>query len=467
MTTMQTLPPLRHAFRDLFDLDTTTRAGVLMFFDALDGVPLDAHGAALFERFTGRPYIHRPQGYPQGVLQVGRQAGKSEGAAARLVYGAVGAVLAGKRGRVFLGVAQDHRAGMRALLGHVKRFADRPLVRPLVSKTTADAVEFEAGNVIYVYPCRPQAVRGLECDEVVLDEIAHYLSTEGYPRDLEMDRATAPTVANTAGKVLKLTSPHHAGGLLFDLHRRHFGNADSDVLYLVAPSTAFNRNLSEKFIAHLRDVDPESARAEIDAEFLSNVCTLFDPSALDAVVDGGVRQRPYQPGLSYQAFCDAASGTGRDAFTAAVAHTDAEHRAVLDALLMIRRPFSPESAVRQVTELLAEFHCADVYGDRYAPGFVTEAFNRHRIAYKPSDRDKSAIYLDLLPRVNAGAVRLLDNADLLRQLRGLERHRGATKDRVDHRRNAHDDAANSAAGALVRASTSRRRCATEIEYELG
>jgi hypothetical protein len=58
--------------------------------------------------------------------------------------------------------------------------------------------------------------------------------------------------------------------------------------------------------------------------------------------------------------------------------------------------------------------------------------------------------LDLLPAVNAGKVLLLDDAELLRELRGLERRRGTSgRDRIDHRPGQHDDRANAAAGALV------------------
>lgn len=449
------LPPLRAFFAGVLGLDTSTRNGILTFFDALDGVPLDADSVNVFEQFTARPYLHRSGGYQQGVLQVGRQAGKSEGAAARLVYGAVGAVLAGKRGRVFVGVAQDHRSGIRALLGHVKRFADLALVRSLITKVTADTVEFENGNSIFVLPCRPAASRGLEVDEAVLDELAHFLSTDGYPRDRDVWRALLPTLAMSGGKLIALSSPHHAAGLLFELHRQHHGNADSDLLFWQSPSTALNPMLSESFIQHLRDVDADSALAEVDAQFLQNTSTLFELAALDACVDAGVTQRPYQPGTTYRAFADAASGTGKDAFTCGIAHADKHDVAVLDAIVTIKPPFSPESAIREVSALLSEYHLREVSGDRYAPGFVTEAFQRQRITYKPSDRDRSAIYLDLLPRVNAGAVRLLDHPDLLRELRGLERHRASTKDRVDHRRGSHDDVANAAAGALVLASAPR------------
>jgi hypothetical protein len=454
---LHTLPPLREGFRDVLGLDISTRQGILSFFDSLDGIPLDPDSGALFETYTGRSYVHRPHGYAQGVLQVGRQAGKSEGAAARLVYGAVGAVLAGRRNRVFVGIAQDHRAGMRALMGHVKRFAERPLVRPLVTKVTADTVEFENGTSVFVLPCRPAAARGLEVDEAVLDELAHFTSTDNIPRDRDVWRALLPTLAMTGGKLIALSSPHAAAGLLFDLHRQHYGNADSDLLFWQSASTVLNPVLSDKFLQHLRDVDAESAAAEIDAEFLRNVSTLFDVAALDACVDVGLTQRPPQKGISYSTFCDAASGSGKDSFTAAVAHMDRDGNAVLDALLIIKPTFSPESAIRQVAALAREYRRADVHGDRYAPGFVLEAFARQRITYRPSDRDRSAIYLDLLPRVNAGQVRLLDNPDLLRELRGLERHRASKKDRVDHRRGGHDDAANAAAGALTLAAGQQAR----------
>ena len=92
-------------------------------------------------------------------------------------------------------------------------------------------------------------------------------------------------------------------------------------------------------------------------------------------------------------------------------------------------------------------------GNRYAPGFVAEHFRANGIRYNPSQRDRSQLYLEMLPILNAGRGLLLDDAELLRELRGLERRRGSSgRDRVDHRPGAHDDRANAAAGALVLAS---------------
>jgi hypothetical protein len=106
--------------------------------------------------------------------------------------------------------------------------------------------------------------------------------------------------------------------------------------------------------------------------------------------------------------------------------------------------------VGEAAALLRRYRVDGVSGDRYAGEFVPELFRVHGITYEPAPHDRSGLYLELLPRINARAVVLLDTPDLLRELRGLERRRGgAGRDRVDHRPGEHDDLANAAAGALV------------------
>lgn len=77
-----------------------------------------------------------------------------------------------------------------------------------------------------------------------------------------------------------------------------------------------------------------------------------------------------------------------------------------------------------------------------------------RRLHEASPRDRSAIYHELLPLVQSHRVRLLDHPELLRELRGLERRRGASgRDRIDHALSAHDDRANAVSGAVVLAAT--------------
>jgi hypothetical protein len=90
-----------------------------------------------------------------------------------------------------------------------------------------------------------------------------------------------------------------------------------------------------------------------------------------------------------------------------------------------------------------------VTGDRYSGQFVVSAFQEHGIYYEPSARTKSEIYLEVLPQFATGAVQLLDNRQLLNELRQLERRTGQTKDVIDHPLKARDDLANAVCGALV------------------
>jgi hypothetical protein len=123
---------------------------------------------------------------------------------------------------------------------------------------------------------------------------------------------------------------------------------------------------------------------------------------------------------------------------------------VLDLLRSWRPPFNPQTAIGEASAILREWGLCRIVGDRYAPGFVVEAFKQHGIAYEFAEQDRSTIYLDALPLVNSGQALLLDHPELLKQARTLERRRGTGgRDRCDHRPGAHDDLINAAAGALV------------------
>ena len=138
--------------------------------------------------------------------------------------------------------------------------------------------------------------------------------------------------------------------------------------------------------------------------------------------------------------------------TLAIAHKEGD-TVILDALREVKPPFSPEAVVDEFAALLKKYRLTRVEGDRYAGEWVREPFRRHGINYDLAEKPKSDLYRDLLPLVNSGGVDLLDNSRLVNQLVGLERRaaRGC-RDLIDHAPGAHDDLANAAAGAIVRAA---------------
>jgi hypothetical protein len=374
------------------------------------------------------------------------QSGKTRVAAALADH----AALTGEPGTHALLVGQDHRGAMRALLRYAREpFESVAAFRAEVARETGDTLELRLGTWLSAYPCRPSAARGLRASIVCVDELAFFTATDGRPTDTEMLRVARGRVATTSGKVIVLSSPYGQAGALWDLHRRHYSDDRSSTLVWQASAPEMNPTLSADYLRRMEQEDPEAYRSEVLGEFRAGVSTLFEPDALSGVVDVGVRERAPAAGTEYRAFADAASGSGKDAFAVAVAHKDGE-RAVLDVVRAWRSPFNPSGVIAEASDLLKRYRVKDVTGDRYAPGFVAEGFRSHGVKYEFSELDRSGLYLELLPRVNAGGVVLLDVEDLLRELRGLERRRGTSgRDRVDHRPGSHDDRANASAGALV------------------
>jgi hypothetical protein len=434
------------AFRNL-----STWAAWIAFLRAFYGLELDAAELALFRQHTGRQ-VPRTGGYAEACAIVGVQSGKS------CIAGAVGAFEAAiraaatpRQGRnLFLPlVAQDLRGAQRVLFGYVRSAFEAPLLRQMIVRETADALELENGTTVAVYPCRPSAVRGIGAPLVIVDELAFFVATDGRPTDREMLRAVRGRVAATGGRVMILSSPYGAAGALYDLHRQHYGREDALTLVWQASAPQMNPTLDPAYLERMAQDDPDAYRSEVLGEFRAGVSTFFDPEAIDAVVARGVRERAPELGLRYVGFCDPSGGRG-DAFTAAVAHLDRSSKvAVLDALRVWKAPFNPSAVVAEASAFLKSYGVRRTGGDRYAAEFVSEAFRANGIAYEPSELDRSGIYLELLPLVNSAKVRLLDLPELVREFRGLERRRGtAGRDRVDHGPRGHDDQANAAAGAL-------------------
>lgn len=414
------------------------------------GIQLDPRELACFQEHTART-VPRPGGYPEVVALTGRQGGKTQFASAIVAYEALKAKREpGKPAPYALIVAQDLRSATRASFAYIQEAFDSVgELRNSVATTRAESLELTTGVTVAVYPCRAASVRGIRAAVVCLDELAFFQSGEGRAVDTEMLRAIRPTLATTGGKLFVTSSPYGQSGALYDLHRRHYGRDDSTTLCWVATAMAMNPTLSKDYLRRMEVDDPEAYRSEVLGEFRPGLSTLLDPESIAACVADGVRERVPVPGSRYCAFADPAGGSGADSFTIAIAHLDGD-RAVLDVVRAWSPPFNPSEAIDEAANLLRRYGLTECVGDRYGAGFNLEAFRNANIVYTPSERTRSELYLEFLPAVNSGSVVLLDDAETLRELRGLERRRGPSgRDRVDHRPGAHDDRGNSAAGALV------------------
>ena len=105
--------------------------------------------------------------------------------------------------------------------------------------------------------------------------------------------------------------------------------------------------------------------------------------------------------------------------------------------------------MQEFASIAHSFGLSRITGDRYAGEWPRERFCANGITYNVADDTRSDLYLSLVPAINSGRVRLLDDKRLENQLISLERRvTRVGRDLVDHPPGAHDDLANAAAGAL-------------------
>src|SRR5262249_12146812 len=212
-------------------------------------------------------------------------------------------------------------------------------------------------------------------------------------------------------------------GWRWDKYRRHFG-PEGPVLVWQAATRVMTPRFEAQEIADAEADDAEAAASEYGALFRSDLETYVSIGTLDAVTTPGVEERPPLPGISYTGFLDAAAGSGKDSFTAAVAHVEGE-TVVLDAVREVKPPFDPTAIARELSASLRSYGVRSVGSDKYAGAWVTASFEPHGVVVEQTAEPKSALYLAALPLLTSHRVDLLDLPALRAQLTSLERRRRA------------------------------------------
>jgi hypothetical protein len=424
-----------------------------VFLIALMGERLSKAEREVFAKFTGR---EREPGerVEEALFLVGRRGGKDRAAAVLSTYLAAlvdwsGVLSKGETG-LCLCIGADQRQA-KVQRDYIEgTFDASPLLSSLVTNKTADSIELSNNVAIEVRAANFRRLRGPTAIAVVASECAFWLDETSANADTEILNAVRPTLATTGGPLVLITTPYAQRGEVYNVFKRHFG-PQGDPLVLVAQGTSrdFNPTLSQKVVDRALERDHAAASAEYLAVFRTDVEEFVRRDAVEACVDVGVFERPPQRGVRYVGFVDPSGGSA-DAMTLAVGHIDRDRVAILDCLRRAQPPFAPSDVVADFAEVLKSYRVTSIKSDRYAGEWVRESLQREGIRCEQSAKPKSDLYISLLPTINSGRCRLLDDARLVSELCSLERRTARSgKDSVDHRPGAHDDVANCVAGVLV------------------
>lgn len=425
----------------------------------LMGVAVPDEMQEVVRHHTGRtdlPVIGKP--FTEAALICGRRSGKSRMLATTAVHLAIcrdyALYLAPGELATIAIIASDRRQA-RTIFRYVDALLrETPMLKPLIVESTAETITLSNRVQIEIATNNFRVTRGYTFAAVLLDEVAFFRDADSgsVNPDEELYRALRPGMLTIPGAVLlSASSPYRKKGILWNLHKRHFGVDGSRVLVWQASSSEMNSTLEAGLIAEAYDDDPAAASAEYGGLFREDLADFVDRQALENCVMRGVQEIPPVAGVRYKAFCDM-SGGGADSMCLAVSHLE-NGVGILDLCREIRGPASPEGAVAEFSELLRSYNLRHVTGDKYAGLWPSERFHAHGIMYEPSTLSKSEIYQNLLPLLlSGGKVTLLDQKTLITQFANLERRtaRGG-RDSIDHPSGAgqHDDCSNATAGALL------------------
>jgi hypothetical protein len=428
---------------------------------AANGLPLNASDLEFFQSVAGQR--EPPTGRVRELwVAAGRRAGKDAmalgvAALAAALFNQPHKLRPGERALV-LCLACD-RAQAKIILNYIKAYFTRiPSLAAMVQgEMTAEGFSLNNYVDIAVGTNSFRAVRGRPLLLGILDELAFWRDENSAKPDEELYRALVPALATLTpdSQIIGISSPYKKSGLLYKKFKDHYGK-DGDILFVKAATRQLNPTIPQEIVDRALADDPAAASAEWMGEFRDDIGSWLGLEVIEAAVDTGVSVRPHYPPYEYRAFCDP-SGGRNDSFTMAIAHDDMG-MAFLDCVVEIKPPFSPMSAITQISAVLREYGLSEVTGDRYAAEFNVEMFASCGIRYRASHRDRSAIYQDAGPLFTSGRARILDDRRLVSQFASLERKTTSMgRDKIDHGVGGHDDLCNSAAGALVSASVADRR----------
>jgi hypothetical protein len=425
----------------------------------------------IYQRCTGRMTWPEVQARLVSLI-VGRRGGKS------YITAVIGIYLAccrryklklGTKGMVMILARDKEQAGV--IRGYILAFlkAVPELSTMFADDPTLKLIELSNGITIEVRAAGEAGTRGYTVVAALADEIAFWpTDAESAKQDKKVLRALRPSMLGIKNAmIVMLSSPYAKRGVLYENHRKAYGKDDQTRALVWQADTLSMRpsddpELLEEIRAEYED-DPESAKAEYGANFRSDLENIYSAVALDAVAVPGRIEQAYRTGVRYRAFVDPSGGSS-DSYVLAIAHDETRTRdrdgipesykvPVLDKVREWTPKFDPQQVSEEVVAICKGYRISSVTGDAYAGEWPRDPLKKRGINYELSEKNRSELYLDMLPVVNSGRVELLDlehHSKARNQFANLERRVGRSgKDSVDHPPGSHDDVANAIAGAIV------------------
>jgi len=423
------------------------------------GLPLTPKQLDIFKACTGRQTYRAGHSFPEITVVAGARSGKDSRIAAPIaIYEALFGGHAERLARGEIGmiplIAQDKTAANVAL-SYIKGYLlESPNLRSMVAgDPLSTELSLVNGIRISCFPCSQRSLRSWSIPVGIMDEVAHYGAEGGANSDVEIQSSIrrGQVGFGKRSRLVKISTPWARDGLLYSDFERAFGKDDPDILCFRASTSLMNPSIDADRLEQERRLDPSRYLREYDAQFLDDTTAFLPLAWIVAATITGRFELPPQPGRVYCAGVDA-TGAGGDTFSFSISHPENDTGQLVivqDALRGWTKSRTQlvdlEGVVQEIVDLCIRYAIPEVIGDKYARGWVRQAFERRGIRYVDAP-DKSTLYASVEPMFAQGMLQILDHPVLHRQLQTLERrNRAGGKAQIEKPRGSHDDYANALA----------------------
>lgn len=453
---------IRHP--DVLNEQSLSRAQ-LACLKMLYGLPLDETELEIYRRACGREdYIPREH---RGMSVIaGRRSGKSSRIAATVVcfeafrdHG----LPRGEKGYVLL--IAPSKAQARICFEFIRRYIENsPILSKRVAKLRKSEIELSNGLTIACYPCSYIAVRGVTIVAAVCDEMAFWRhdETAANPEQEILDALRPGMASVERAKLLKISTPFRKEGIL---HAEYQRRAELDFPVWQISTFEMNPAIAPAILETERRRDEQTFRREFMAKFSENITSWIDSEDIDACVIRHRKKLPRVPNVHYVAAIDPAFV--RNDFALAISHLSSNGTIVLDFMARWRgtkkAPLGFEWVCSEIKRILDRYDINSVIGDQYCATVIRQELLKLGIYYKDfafGQHTRAEVFGNLKHLLIQRKIELLDDSELLHELRSLEEKR-TNRGQIDvqSRGSINDDLA--VAGALGASELAKRSSAPD------
>ena len=434
------------------------RVAFRVLFDGVEPRQLSGDARDLAREIFGAVETVPPVARRVAVLAKGARIGGTRFSTTRLVHLAMTVPLPslGPGERAYgIVVGPDMRLARQGLsfaLGAAKQaFPDR------VGAVTADGFELTRDDGIAVsISCLPataggSAVRGRTLVGAVMTEAAFFHDANSVVNDEEIYRALLPRVVR-GGQLIIESTPWAQLGLLFALFDRNHGKP-YDALVACCPTQLMREDPeTHAFVEALRARDPDGCAREHDVVFLGLGSSLFfDPTAIDAMVDGDLAHPgPFDPRAGKATAGDFAFTADHSALTILQQRAGRVWLALVDEMApspgsplapgVVSRRFAGHMRAFESRELIVDGHYVESVREHVTP------YGIRLIAAPGGNQGKFDVHTAAREVIHDGTIKIPKLPRLVAQLKGIVSRPlpgGGTKIDFPRRRGlAHGDVAS-------------------------